>query len=66
MMVDEVGDRWMTGPVVTDDAVDEGGNVGVNGVNNADGRNDDGGKLLMITMVMMMVIEDGDDDNGWW
>ena len=55
----------MTGPVVTDDAVDEGGNVGVNGVNNADGRNDDGGKLLMITMVMMMVIEDGDDDNGW-
>ena len=62
MLEQRLSRRWTT--VVNDDAVDDGGNVGVNGVNNADGRNDDGGKLLMITMVMMMVI-DGDDDNGW-
>ena len=49
----------MTGPVVTDDAVDDGGNLGVNGVNNADGRNDDGDNNVADD-------NDGDDDGYRW
>ena len=33
----------MTGPVVNDDVVDDGGNVGVNGVSNDDDDGDDDG-----------------------
>ena len=57
----------MTGPVVNDDAVDDGGNVGVNGVNNADGRNDDGDNNVADDNDGDDdgYIIDGDDDNGW-
>ena len=48
----------MTGPVVKDDVVDDGGNVGVNGVNNDDGRDDDGDNAADDN--------DGDDDGYRW
>ena len=47
----------MTGPAVNDDVVD-GGNVGVNGVNNDGGREDDGDNAADDN--------DGDDDGNRW
>ena len=57
MLEQRLSRRWTT--VVNDDAVDDGGNVGVNGVNNADGRNDDGDNNVADD-------NDGDDDGYRW
>ena len=56
MLEQRLSRRWTT--VVNDDAVDDGGNVGVNGVNNDDGRDDDGDNAADDN--------DGDDDGYRW